>query len=143
MIINRDLAMLRLAKQESKLSDFKQVHMGCCIAIKNNVLSIGCNGEKSNPMQCKFNRFRNFDKPEQVIAKQHTEISALSKLPWYVFENDFNLKRATIYIYREHKDTHTYAMAFPCPACMEAIKQISIGRIVYTIENGIAEMKIA
>lgn len=142
MIINRDLRMLKIAKQISMLSDYTHVPMGCCIAIKNEILSVGCNGEKTNPLQMKFDKFRNFNNPKSVIHKQHCEISAISKLPWYVYENGLNLQHATIYIFRQYKNTHTYACALPCPACRKAIEQVKIGRIVATVENGITEIRI-
>lgn len=142
MINNRDLKFIRVAQSISKLSDFKQTHIGCCIVHKGNIISTGYNSEKSNPMQMRYNIFRNFDNPEKAIHKEHSEIAALSKLPWYVYENDFNMKKSTIYIFRQHKDTHTYALSLPCPACMAAIKESGIGRIVYTVENGIAEMRL-
>lgn len=142
MINNKDLKFIRISKAVSELSDFKQTKLGCCIAYHGSVISTGYNSEKTNTMQMRYNSFRNFDNPEKAIAKVHSEVAALSKLPWYVYENGFNMRKATIYIFRQHKNSHTYAMSLPCPACMAAIKESGVGRIVYTIENGIAEMKL-
>ena len=143
MITNKDLKFIKISKELSNLSDFKQTHIGCCIVHKGSIISTGYNSEKSNPLQKRYNVFRNFENQERIMHKEHGEIAALSKLPWFVYENEFNLKRATIYVFRQHKNTHTYAMSLPCPACMAAIKESGIGRIAYTIENGIAEMKLA
>ena len=93
-------------------------------------------------MQEKFNMYRHFEHPERATAKVHSEIAALSKLPWYVYENGFNMQKATIYIFRENRSTHNYACSLPCPACMAAIRESNIGRIVATVENGITEIKL-
>jgi len=143
MITHRDLRMLNLARQMSYMSDFPRVHVGCCVTLKNAVLSVGYNSKKSNPLQQRLNVYRHFKHPERSEGKEHAEISALSKMPWYVYENNFDLKKATIYVYREYRETHTYALSKPCPACMYAIKNIfKIGRIVFTIKDGIKEIKL-
>lgn len=63
-------------------------------------------------------------------------------MPYYVIKNDSKLNKATIYVYRENKSTHELANAKPCPACMAAIIGSNIGRIVHTIDYGIAEIKL-
>jgi len=117
--------------------------MGACITYgKKDILSVGYNQNKTSPIQSRYNAYRNFKNKNGVIPKLHAEISAISKLPYYIYENNFNMKKSCIYIYREHKRTHHLAMALPCPACMAAIKQVGIKRIVYSIEDGIKEMRI-
>jgi deoxycytidylate deaminase len=142
MITNRDLKYFKIAKDISRLSDFKQTKIGAILVYKKDILSVGFNSNKTSPIQKRFNQYREFDNPENAIHKVHAEISCIDKIPYYAYENEFDLGKATIYIYREHKNTHTYACSFPCPACMEAIKQAKIGRIVSTIENGITEIKL-
>ncbi|WP_373845696.1 hypothetical protein, partial [Clostridium sp.] len=143
MITNNDLKFLKVCKQISKCSDFKQTKMGACITYgKKYILAVGFNANKTSPIQKKFNQYRHFKNIDGAIPKVHAEISAISKLPYYIYENNFNMKKSCIYIYREHKGTHRLAMAFPCPACMAAIKQVGIKRIVYSIEDGIKEMRI-
>jgi len=142
MVTNKDLKFLNVARSISKLSDFKQTKLGCCIVYKGNILSVGANGEKTSPFQKKFNVYRNFENTDSVIDKIHAEISALSKLPYFVYENKFDLRKATLYVYREHKNTHTYACALPCAACNAAILESGIGRVVSTIEDGIKEIKL-
>ena len=127
----------------SKCSTYKRVNIGCCIVWKNEVLSVGCNQNKTRPLQKRFNVFREFENPEHIIDKQHAEIDAISKLPYFIHENNFNMSKATIYVYRENKSTHDPALALPCPACMAALKESSIGRIVYTVDDGIVEMKLS
>jgi len=143
LIHEYDIRFMKLAKEVSKFSDFKQTKMGAVITYKKELISVGYNSEKSNPMQEKFNHYRNFEHPENSKSKIHAEISAISKLPWYVYENDFQMKNACIYVFREHKCNHNLALSLPCPACMAAIKANHIGRIVYTIEDGIKEIKLA
>lgn len=143
MIHEYDIRMMKFAREVSKLSDFKQTSIGAVITYKRKeILSVGFNSNKTNPIQKKFNTYRNFRNPECAIHKLHAECDALSKLPWFVYENGFDMRNSCIYIYREHKKTHDLALSLPCPACMEAIKSNHVGRIVYCIENGIAEMKM-
>lgn len=143
MITNNDLKFLKVCKQVSKLSDFKQTKIDACITYgKKDILSVGYNKNKTSPIQNRFNVYRNFNNKSGAIPKLHAEISAISKLPYYIYENNFNMKKSCIYIYREHKKTHSLAMALPCPACMAAIKQVGIKRIVYSCEDGIKEMRI-
>ncbi len=143
MITNNDLKFLKVCKQVSKLSDFKQTKMGACITYgKKDILAVGYNSNKTSPIQKRFNVYRNFKNKKGAIPKIHAEISAISKLPYYIYENNFNMKKSCIYVYRENKKTHCLAMALPCPACMEAIKQVGIKRIVYSCSDGIKEMRI-
>lgn len=142
MINNLDLHMLNIAKAVSKLSDFKQTKLGCVIVYKKQILSTGYNAEKTNPYQRKYNVYCHFDEPEKAIDKVHAEIAALSKLPWFVYENHLNFRKFTVYVYREYKSTHKYACALPCSACYRALQDCHIGRIVATIKDGIKEIKL-
>ena len=139
MIKNKDLRFIKFAKDISKCSDFKKTKLGACIVLKDDILSVGYNTNKTHSLQEKYNIFRNFDEQDNVIAKCHAEINAISKLPYFIHENNFDMKNSTIYIFRQHKDTNEYALAYPCAACYQALLDIGIGRIVYTCENGIKE----
>lgn len=139
MIKNRDLRFMKIAKAASKCSDFKRTQVGACIVFKGDVLSVGFNTQKTHVLQSKYNAYRDFNGQADVVAKCHGEINAISKLPHYIRENNIDLSNATVYVYREHKNTHEYAQARPCPACYNALVDIGIGRVVYTCDNGIKE----
>ena len=142
MINNRDLKYFKITKDISRLSDFKQTKIGAILVYKKDILSVGFNSNKTSPIQKRFNQYREFDNPENAIHKIHAEISCIDKIPWYVYENDFDLGKAILYIYREHKDNHRPALSLPCPACMAAIKDMGIGIIKYSVENGFAYQKL-
>lgn len=130
---------MKIAKAASKCSDFKRTQVGACIVHKGDVLSVGFNTQKTHVLQNKYNVYRDFNGQVNVVAKCHGEINAISKLPYYIRENNIDLSNATVYVYREHKDTHGYANARPCPACYNALIDAGVGRVVYTCDNGIKE----
>lgn len=141
-ITNRDLRFLRVAKSISDLSNFKTVHIGAVIVYNNHILSTGYNSESTSPLQKEFNCYRSFGGKKYVIDKEHAEINALRKLPYYVKENDIDLNRACIYIYRENRTTHQYALSSPCEACYHALLDYGVGYACYTTNNGIEKVRI-
>lgn len=90
--------------------------LGCVIAHRNKVLSVGFNDmSKTHP------------KANSPFKTLHAEIDAL-----------IGLQRADgcdAYVYRELKDG-TFAMAKSCAACELALRKIGIKRIFYTTNNG-------
>lgn len=132
MISTSDLKHLKLAEVMSTYSDYNRVHIGACVIKKKKVIGIGCNQNKTHPLQEKYNsKSLNYIKPK---AKLHAELDALLK-------SGHDAKGGTLYVFRRGRD-NIYRMSKPCPACMEMIKDYGIKRIVYTIENGIKEMII-
>lgn len=142
MISKRDIRFFNVARAVSKCSDFRQHHIGAVITYKGDVLSVAFNTNKTSTNQFRFNRYRNFDDNKCVIPKTHAEIGAINKLPYYIYENDFDMNKAAIYIWREHKNGST-ALAAPCPACRAALIEHGIRNIYYTTEDGCSYERIS
>lgn len=124
------MAFFRAAKAVSELSDHP-VHVGAVVVNKHRIISSGCNSStKCHKIQALLDRERfGCDCP----GKKHAETAALLPL----IKDDIDLSKASIYVYREHKDK-SLAIAKPCSSCQKLIKQCGIKRIYYTIENGYA-----
>ena len=114
-----DRVFFNMARQVSFLSDYHGPHMGCVCVDGHRVVTSGHNAMKTNPMQHRYNRFRDFD--PKYPARVHAEV--------------------TLYVYREHKDGSP-AMARPCKSCMALIKNLGIKKVFYTTDDGFAEEKI-
>ena len=128
------MAYLSAAKTMSKLSDHKQ-QIGCVVVNKHRIVSSGFNSNtKCHKVQALLDKQR-FG--EDSLGKLHSEVAALLPL----IRSRTDLSRATIYVYRQHKDG-TLAMARPCSRCMSLIKQCGIKTIIYTTEDGVATEKI-
>jgi deoxycytidylate deaminase len=127
----RTLKMLNIADAVSKTSDFKRYHLGAVIANGSEILSVACNQSKSHPLQKKYNQKR-----ESFAAENwthlHAEIACISKV-----KNKKLLSGSTIYISRKTKHDEN-ALARPCKACMQAIIDHKIKKIIYTTDDGFA-----
>lgn len=129
MIGKTNRAYFRAAKAVSELSDYPIHQIGCVVVKGHRIVSSGHNHKhKCNPLQAKL------DTEKYGVAcpgKLHAEIMALLPL----IRDKVDLKGASIYIYRQHKNG-TLAMARPCSICEKVIKELGIKKIFYTIENG-------
>ena len=86
------------AKQIAEISDFKKVHIGCVAVYKGNIVGIGCNTNKTHPVQKYYNQFRNPDGEETYVSsipKLHAEINCLNQLKHL----DINYEKVKLYIY--------------------------------------------
>lgn len=128
--------MFSLAKNASQLSDFPKQKLGCVIIYKNKVISVGYNTTKENPIQKKYNISRGFD-VHSAKNSLHAEMMALNKIK----DMDINYEKATICVYREFKNGKL-ALAKPCFACMNAIKDFGIKDIYYTDYEGTIHKRI-
>ena len=127
---------LSIAKEVSLLSDFKQVKIGCIVVYKGAIVSSAFNSNKTHPMQSIFNKYRDFESGD-FLAKVHAEVSAISKIRYL----DIDWSRAVVYVFRQHKNEQN-AMARPCKACYNAIKEKGINTVVCTTEDGYAVERI-
>jgi len=122
------------AKNVSGYSDFcgdkVSRHIGCVMIHRNRTISVGWNISREHPVQKKYNKDRGFD---TSISKNslHAEMYALIKSEGL----DIDWSKVKIFVYRELADGST-AMAKPCIACMQAIKDRGIKTAFYTTENG-------
>lgn len=136
---NKELYFFNKAKEISKLSDFKSIHIGSCAVYKNNIISIGYNTYKSHPIQKKYDRYRILYTNKGVEPKHtlHAEISCLNNI------KDLNIKWSKIHLYVYRDDLNgNKANCRPCPSCMTFIKKLGIKTIYYTTNEGYVKEEI-
>ena len=56
-----DYRFYKKAKQVAKISDFKKVHIGCVAVYQGKIIGIGCNTNKTHPLQKYYNKYREED----------------------------------------------------------------------------------
>ena len=118
------------ARAVSELSDHKH-KLGCVVVLGHRIVSSGHNSKtKCHKLQAMLDKEVFGD---ESFGPLHAEVDALLPL----IKRRINLSRASIYIYREHKDG-TLALAHPCSRCMRLIKQCGVKRIYYTTNDGYA-----
>lgn len=127
--------MFALAKRASTFSDSSPYKVGCVVACKNKILSVGYNTSKTHPLQREFNIKRGVN--PQYPSRLHAEINALSKIN----DMDLDWEKVSVYIYREHKNG-VPACARPCNACMQMIKSLGIKNIFYTQDGSYCHEEI-
>lgn len=131
MLRNSDFHYFNKARQVATVSDYHKEHVGCVAVYHGQVISIGCNSNKTHPMQKHYNKYR--EKSDMLIPKLHAEINCISQLKHL----KVNFSKVKLYIYRIRKD-RPYGIARPCPSCMAAIKDLGIRDIYYTTNDGFA-----
>ena len=107
------------ARQAAYISDYKKTHIGCVAVYNGQIIGIGCNCNKTHPMQKIYNKYRK--NSEYMLPKMHAEINCLNQLRYL----DINFSKVKLYIYRIRKDIQ-YGLSRPCPSCMAAIKDLGI-----------------
>lgn len=132
MFSRQDYHYFKKAKSVAEISDFYKTHIGCIAVYQGNIIGIGCNSNKTHPVQKYYNRYRN-DNCNSFIPKLHAEISCINSIR----NLDINFSKVKLYIYRIRKDQE-YGLARPCPSCMAAIKDLGIKYIYYTTNDGFA-----
>lgn len=135
-----DIRFFQKARSIAAVSDFPKIHVGCIAIYQGSIIGIGCNTNKTHPVQKYYNRFRTNDgigSSESLLPKMHAEINCINSIRHLAI--DFS--KVKLYIYRIRKD-QPYGIARPCPSCMEAIKDIGIREIYYTTDDGFAHENI-
>jgi deoxycytidylate deaminase len=120
---------LNLARKASKFSNFNQHQLGCVLTYGKSILGVGYNLNLTHPTQMKYNQMRQLN-GHDIQHKIHAEVKAIMSAQHY----DVDWRKVTVYIYREHQNG-VPALACPCLACMQLIKDMGIRRIIYTNEN--------
>ena len=85
-----NIKYFNIAKEVSKLSDFKRIKIGCCIVLKHEVIATGYNTKKSHPLQAKLNHLRFNDHFDECNHYIHAELRAILSC------RDIDLNKATI-----------------------------------------------
>lgn len=128
-----DLKFFNRAKLVSEFSDYPKTHVGCVAVYQGKIIGFGYNSNKTHPLQKRYNRYRNFNNKASSVHKLHAEILCLSSISHL----DIKFNRVKLYIYRTRHD-QPFGMARPCPACMNAIRDMGIKDIYYTTNEGFA-----
>jgi tRNA(Arg) A34 adenosine deaminase TadA len=116
-----------LEKIAEDASPISAARIAAAIVYKGEILSIGVNSYKSDPLQAKFS------KNEHAIYL-HAEIAAIKKALKRVSRDD--LKKCTLYIVRrkKHNGIMCNGLAKPCAGCQRAIDTYQIPCVFYTKE---------
>lgn len=134
MTSKRNLKFLDVALAASKLSNIEKYQIGATISNGKEIISISFNQAKSHPLQKRYNKKRASTAHEWSYL--HAELSAILKV-----KNKEQLRGATIFVARTRRDGNP-GMARPCAACIQAIIDSGIKKIVYTTEDCVAEEKV-
>lgn len=129
-----DYRYFEKAHHIADISDYKKTHVGCIAVYKNTIVGMGCNTNKTHPLQKYYNQYRQIDN-ENCLPKLHAEINCLCS----IHNSDIDFSKVKLYIYRiMNNNSFACGMARPCPACMASIKDKGINHIYYTTDNGFA-----
>lgn len=130
MLTDHDIKLFDKARKIASISDFAKIHVGCVAVYHGKIIGVGCNTNKTHPVQKYYNQFR--DSSETFIPKLHAEINCLNQIKNF----NINFSKVRLYIYRIRKD-QPYGMSRPCPSCMAAVKDLGIREIYYTSNDGL------
>lgn len=132
MLSKLDYKYFMKAKRVAGTSDYYKTHVGCVAVYQGQVIGIGCNCNKTHPLQKYYNRFRDIHcNGFEALPKLHAEINCLNSIR----HANINFAKVKLYIYRARKDQQ-FGMSRPCPSCMAAIRDLGIRDIFYTSNNG-------
>ena len=129
MLRSTDYKYFLKARQVATISDYYKTHIGCVAVYQGQVIGLGCNTNKTHPVQKFYNRYR--EPSDTMLPKLHAEISCINQIKHL----NINFSKVKLYIYRIRKD-QPYGMARPCPSCMAAIKDLGIRDVYYTTNEG-------
>lgn len=119
-----------LSKIASEVPPVAAARLASAIVIRNDIISIGVNRNKSHPFQ------KRFGKNDQSIYL-HAEINAIRNALREVPLNE--LKKATLYVARVKKTNlgiFQWGIAKPCEGCMMCADHFEIRNIVYSTDDG-------
>ena len=129
MLRSTDYKYFLKARQVATISDYYKTHIGCVAVYQGQVVGLGCNTNKTHPVQKFYNRYR--EPSDTMLPKLHAEISCINQIKHL----DINFSKVKLYIYRIRNDK-PYGMSRPCPSCMAAIRDLGIRDIYYTTNEG-------
>ena len=129
MLRSTDYKYFLKARQVATISDYYKTHIGCVAVYQGQVIGLGCNTNKTHPVQKFYNRYR--EPSDTMLPKLHAEISCINQIK----PLNINFSKVKLYIYRIRND-QPYGMARPCPSCMAAIRDLGIRDIYYTTNDG-------
>lgn len=129
MFSNSDYRYFEKARKVAEISDYSKIHIGCVAVYQGQIIGLGCNCNKTHPMQKQYNKYR--FSSDSLLPKLHAEIHCLNQIK----NLDINFSKVKLYTYRIRKD-QPFGLARPCPSCMAAIRDLGIRDIFYTTNDG-------
>lgn len=130
-VTKNDYKYFDKARRAGSISDYQKTHIGCAAVYQGNIIAIGCNCNKTHPVQKFYNRYRK--RSGDMLPKLHAEMSCINSIR----NLGINFSRVKLYIYRIRKDRPA-GLARPCPSCMAAVRDLGIRDIYYTTNDGYA-----
>ena len=121
-------AIIKLLERVAEdVSPIKTARIAAAIVYRGEIISIGINSYKSDPLQAKYS------KNEHAIYL-HAEIAAIKKALKRI--NKDELKRCDMYIVRRkiHNGIMCNGLAKPCSGCQRAIETYGIHNVFYTLD---------
>ena len=112
--------------------------LGSVIFYKKHPVAVGWNSDKTNPIQKKYSIHRRFD-PELYRCPLHAEMMACLNLK----KTSYPAEDCILFVARKYKNGKV-ALSKPCPACENAIRDMGIKTVYYTIsenEYGVLKLK--
>lgn len=141
-----DERMFHAAHVEAEKSEYKRFHVGCVITYKHSIIGRGRNSNKSHPVQKEYNRqYRDFNNTDgnYVHDAIHAEICALKSVP-YTTCIEVDWSKVRVYVYRICTGKKFgYGNSKPCPACLNAIREMGIKKIYYTDDDGYSYLELS
>ena len=131
----KQMIYFNVAREMSRLADYKKFGIGCAVVYKHRVISTGYSSNKTDTLQSRYNIYR--PTKRYCPAKMHAETMALKPL---MNRKDIDFKNVEIYVYREIKNGDP-AMSRPCKSCMALIKDLGIRYIYYSTDGGFSQEK--
>lgn len=142
---NFDMRMFDKARIEAEKVRNQRAKVGCVITYKGHIIGRGHNSAKTNPLQKQYNRrYRKFnnDDGQCILDTVHAEIKAIQSIS-YVTGVEVDWQKAKVFVYRLAAGKPLgYGCAKPCPACMNAIRDLGVKDIFYTEDDGFAYLKL-
>lgn len=128
---NREEYYFNKAKQISRISTYDRVRIGCIAVYRKNIIGIGYNQAKTNPMQIKYSIYRNeCGNLNSINNYLHAEMACVNQIK----NLDIDFSKVKLFIYRED-DAHNTRICKPCGACERAIRDLGIRTVYYTDTN--------
>lgn len=135
MLTRNDYRYFDKARQVAMISDYYKTHVGCVAVYQGQIIGIGCNCNKTHPVQKFYNKYR--ETSDTMLPKLHAEINCINSIDHL----DINFAKVKLYIYRIRND-QPFGMSYPCPSCFAAIKDLGIKDIYYTSNDGYIHERI-
>lgn len=112
-----------------------QARVAAALFVKNELVSIGWNSDRSDPLQAQFSKH-----PESIYL--HAEIDAIKGALRRYDEAELRDLKTTLYVNRVKMGTGSsddrtphWGMSCPCPGCQAAIGHFRIKRTVFTLDQ--------